>query len=101
MTHVACESKLRSSVRSSVHPRPGNWVAIESAVVYHIRAARAFSAGIKCRHCIYVANANQRIYTNNNVFYGENNTPLQRKVGVDLLVKKVVLLQYKNVMYCM
>ena len=57
MTHVtlACESKLRSIVRSSVHPRPGNWVAIGNAVVYYVRAARAFSAGIKCWHCSLVA----------------------------------------------
>ena len=53
MTHVACESKLRSIVRPSVHPRPGNLVAIRSAVVYYVRDARAFSAGIKCRHCIF------------------------------------------------
>ena len=52
MTHEACESKLRSVVRSSMHPYPGSWVAIERAVVYYGWAARAFSAGIKCRHCI-------------------------------------------------
>ena len=51
MTHVACRSKLRPIVRSSVHPRPGNRVAIRSTVVYYSRAAHAFSAGIKCRHC--------------------------------------------------
>ena len=28
MTHVVCESKLRLVVRSSMHPCPGNWVAI-------------------------------------------------------------------------
>ena len=28
MTHVASESKLRSVVMSSMHPCPGNWVAI-------------------------------------------------------------------------
>ena len=52
MTHVACESKLRSVVRSSMHPRPGKWVAVGLAVAYHARAARSFSDGIKCRHCI-------------------------------------------------
>ena len=52
MTHAACESKLRSVVRSSMHPYPGNWLAIGRAVVYYAWAARAFSAGIKCRHCI-------------------------------------------------
>ena len=54
MTHVACESKLRLVVMSSMHPCPGNWVAIGHAVVYHDRAAHAFSSGIKCRHCIPV-----------------------------------------------
>ena len=51
MTHEACESKLRSVVRSSKHPHPGNCVAIRHAVVYYAWAAREFSAGIKCRHC--------------------------------------------------
>ena len=51
MTHVACRSKLRSVVRSSMHLCPGTWMAIERAVVYYARAAHAFSAGIKCRHC--------------------------------------------------
>ena len=51
MDHLACESKLRSVVRSSMHPCPGIWVEIGRAVVYYARAARAFSAGIKCRHC--------------------------------------------------
>ena len=32
MTHIACDSKLCSIVRSSMHPFPGNWVAIESGV---------------------------------------------------------------------
>ena len=53
MTHIACESKQRSVVRSSIHPRPKNWVAIGRAVVYYARAAHTFSAGIKCRHCTY------------------------------------------------
>ena len=51
MTHVACESKLRSFVRSSMHLCPGNVVAIGRAFVYNARAAHIFSAGIKCRHC--------------------------------------------------
>ena len=51
MTHEACESKLRSVVRSSMHLCPGNWVAILRAVVYYAWAAHAFSAGIKYRHC--------------------------------------------------
>ena len=48
MTNVACETKLRLVVRSSLHPCPENWVAIGLAVVYY---AHLFSAGIKCRHC--------------------------------------------------
>ena len=51
MIHEACESTLRSVVRSSMHPYPGNWVAIRRAVVYYAWAAHEFSAGIKCRHC--------------------------------------------------
>ena len=50
MTNEACESKLPSVVRSSMHPYPGNRVAIGRAVVYYAWAARKFSAGIKCRH---------------------------------------------------
>ena len=52
MTHVAFKSKLRSVVRSSMHPCPGNWVAIGCVVADYASAAHAFSAGIKCRHCI-------------------------------------------------
>ena len=51
MTRIARESKLRSVLRSSMHPCPGDWVAIGRAVVYYARAAQAFSAGIKWRHC--------------------------------------------------
>ena len=51
MTDVACESKVSLIVRSSMRPYPGNWVAIGRAVSYHAQAARAFSTGIKCRHC--------------------------------------------------
>ena len=51
MTHVACASKLRSVVRSSMHSCPRNLVPIGRAVVYYVRAAHAYSAGIKCRHC--------------------------------------------------
>ena len=39
MTHVACESKLRSVVRSFMHPYTGNLVTIGRAVVYQARAA--------------------------------------------------------------
>ena len=51
MAHVACESNLRSVVMSSLHPCPGKLVALGRAVVFCARAAQAFSAGIKCRHC--------------------------------------------------
>ena len=51
MTHEVCESKLGSVLRSSVHPYPGNWVAVGHAVIEYAWAAREFSAGIKCQHC--------------------------------------------------
>ena len=44
--HVACGSKLRSVVMSSMHPFPGNGLAIGRAVVYYARDAHAFSAKI-------------------------------------------------------
>ena len=53
MTHVACETKLNSVARSSMHPCLGNCVAIWRAVVYCAWTAHAFSAGIKCRYCTY------------------------------------------------
>ena len=46
MTHEACESKLCSFVRSSMHPYSlGNWVTVGCAVMYYARAAHAFSVG--------------------------------------------------------
>ena len=51
MTNVACESKLHSVLRPSMHPCAGNWVVVRRRVVYCARTANAFSAGIKCRHC--------------------------------------------------
>ena len=51
MTHIVCESKLHSVLRSSMHPSPVNHVAIRCVVVYHPWDAHAFSAGIKCWHC--------------------------------------------------
>ena len=62
ITHSACKSKLRIVVRSFMHPCPGNQVAIGSAVAHYARAAHAFSAGIKCRHCI-APSMDQSIYT--------------------------------------
>ena len=44
--NVACESKLRSVVRSSMHPSLVNWVAIGSAVVNYVWTAQASSAGL-------------------------------------------------------
>ena len=35
MTHVDCESKLRSDGRSSMHLFLGHWVVIRRAVVYY------------------------------------------------------------------
>ena len=54
LTYVSSESKLHvhSFVRSYMHPCPGTWIASGLAVVYHSRAAQAFSTGIICRHCI-------------------------------------------------
>ena len=37
-----------------MHPSPVNRVAIGRGVVYNARAAKAFSAGIKCRHCMSI-----------------------------------------------
>ena len=54
MTHVACDSKLRSVVRSYMHQGPVKRVAIGHAVVYNARAAHTFSAGIKCRHYVHI-----------------------------------------------
>ena len=54
-TYVACESKLHSVVRSSMHPCTVNCIACGCTVVYFVRAAHAFSAVIICWHCIYVS----------------------------------------------
>ena len=35
-----------------MHTCPDNWLAFGPAVVHYAQIARAFSAGIKCRHCI-------------------------------------------------
>ena len=34
MTHIACDSKPHSVVRSFMHPSPGTWMAIGCAVVF-------------------------------------------------------------------
>ena len=71
MTHVACESKLRPVARSSVQPCLGNWVAIRCAVLYYARSAHAYSAGIKCRHCIisYNEDVRERCTANEPYYY--------------------------------
>ena len=48
--HVVCKSKLRSVVRSSMHPWSANMVTIEM-VMHYARTVHALTAGIKCRHC--------------------------------------------------
>ena len=55
MTHIACKTKVNVQlvVRLFMHSCPGNWYAIESAIVYYARAVYVFSAGIKCRYCSY------------------------------------------------
>ena len=45
---VACESNLRSVVKSSM---PRKQAYNQARVVYYARTAQAYSAGIKCRHC--------------------------------------------------
>ena len=37
-----------------MHPRPTKWVTIGRAVVYYAQEVYAFSAGIKCRHCMSI-----------------------------------------------
>ena len=56
MSQVACESKLRSVIRSSIHPCQCNWVGIGHTVVKYAQAAHAFSAGIKCWDCMFAQN---------------------------------------------
>ena len=55
MTHVRLRIKATFSFEVVfMHPWPGNWVAIGRSVVYYDRDAHAFSADIKCRHCIFL-----------------------------------------------
>ena len=62
MTHAACESTLLSNVRSPICPCQRNWVATDRAVLYYARADHTFSAGIKCRHCVTVADINAVVF---------------------------------------
>ena len=53
MTHLACKSKLWSVVWPSMHPCPGNSVAIRhtvTSVIYPGCQLAAISAETKCRH---------------------------------------------------
>ena len=48
-----------------MHQYPGNWVATGLAVVYYAGAARAFSAGIRYRHCrikLVISTARQKVF---------------------------------------
>ena len=54
LLHVAYGSKLRSVVRSSMHPCQENWVAIGLTDMYNALAAHAFSARNKCWQCTYI-----------------------------------------------
>ena len=69
MTHVAYDLKLRSVVRSSMHPCQHNWFAVGRAVVFYVQAAHAFSAGITRWHVstyialIYLHVASLAVYT--------------------------------------
>ena len=53
MTHIAFETNVRVVLKSHMHPCQGNCVATGRVVVNYARAARSFSAGIKCRHCTH------------------------------------------------
>ena len=50
-----------------MYPCPLSRVAIERVFVYYARAARAFSAGIKCRHCIIHKPGSEAIFNESNM----------------------------------
>ena len=83
MTHVACESKLHSVLRSSMYPCPLSRVAIGRVFMYYARAARAFSAGIKCRHCIIHKPGSEETFNESNMIlncgYSHNWSQGRRK----------------------
>ena len=54
MADVNYESKLRSVVRSSMHPCQRNSLSIGRAVVYYGWSFHSFSEGIKCWYCTSV-----------------------------------------------
>ena len=56
MSHVACESKLCSVVRSSTHLYPENRVATRREVVYYALDAHALNAGITFRCGVNIRN---------------------------------------------
>ena len=56
-----------------MHPYPGIWMAIGRTVVYKARAAHAFSAGNKCRHCTLSISAKCLRISNATVFRKNGN----------------------------
>ena len=80
MTHVACESKLRLDLRSSLNPCPENWVAIGRAVVYYARAVHALSAGIKRRHCRFEHRVQSFLYSS----WGNENYAISVTINLQL-----------------
>ena len=75
---VACELKLLSVVRSSMHTYPGNWVAIGRAVVYCARSVQAFSAGIKCQLFYAVSHSKQ---VTGIIYHPQSNQINEKQIG--------------------
>ena len=51
-----CSLRIKATFSCEVrglwsHPHPGDWMAINLAVMYYAHTANTFRAGIKCRHC--------------------------------------------------
>ena len=61
MTHVDCESRTRSIVRSSMPTCQDNWMSTGRAVVYYAQTAHPFRVGIKCQHGSHSAVADNHI----------------------------------------
>ena len=97
MTHIACESKLHSVVRSSMHPCSGNWVAIGHMIVYFARAGHTFSVGIRCRHCTltstcYICSSKKMQMINSFfVFLFQEDMPyFRRRMIYEIITKKLL-----------
>ena len=106
MTHVTCGSKLRSVVRSSMHPWPGNWVVISHAVVYYARLPTHLVQ--EARHCRYVMTF--LLLTSLNFFSGNLNLMISLIVFVETVFGQKPYCYYVYVrstggrikcMYCM